>query len=73
MRTKDSPFRAQYDRERAKGLPKTAAYCAVARKMARLCWSLHKHGSAYDPQRVGRPAKEPTKQQEAEPDVAEKA
>jgi transposase len=43
LRAKDSPFRAQYDRERAKGLPTTAALCAVARKLAKLCWSLHKH------------------------------
>ena len=56
VRTKDSPFRIQYDRELAKGLPKTAALCAVARKMARLCWSLHKHGTDYDPARVGQRA-----------------
>lgn len=53
VRTKGSPFRAQYERELAKGLTKTGAYCAVARKMARLCWSLHKHGTTYDPARVG--------------------
>jgi transposase len=62
VRTKDSPFRAQYERELAKGLPKTAALCAVARKMARLCWSLHKHGSVYDPAKVGTQRK--TEQQE---------
>jgi len=64
VRTKDSPFRAQYERELAKGLPKTAALCAVGRKMARLCWSLHKHGTKYDPARVGRPfEKRPTESQ----------
>jgi transposase len=52
LRAKDSPFKAHYDRERAKGLSSTAALCAVARKMARLCWSLVHHGSTYDPQRV---------------------
>lgn len=52
LRAKDSPFKAQYDRERAKGLSSTAALCAVARKLARLAWSLHKHGTCYDPQRV---------------------
>jgi transposase len=52
VRAKDSPFKAQYDRERAKGLPTTAAFCAVARKMAKLCWSLHKHNAEYDPDRV---------------------
>jgi len=49
---KDSPFKAQYERELAKGMSRTAAICAIARKMARLCWSLAMHGTAYDPQRV---------------------
>ena len=54
LRAKDSPFVAQYEREQKKGLSKTAALCAVARKMARLCWSLAHHGSEYDPERVYR-------------------
>ena len=49
---KDSPFKAQYERERAKGLTSTAALCAVSRKMARLCWSIVHHGTSYDPQRI---------------------
>ncbi|MBV9469997.1 MAG: IS110 family transposase [Abitibacteriaceae bacterium] len=52
LRRKDRPFKAHYERERAKGLTSTAALCAVARKLARLAWSLHKHGTAYDPARV---------------------
>jgi transposase len=52
LRAKGSPFKAQYERERAKGLASTAALCAVARKMARLAWSVVTHGSSYDPQRV---------------------
>jgi transposase len=52
LRAKGSPFRAQYERERAKGLATTAALCAVARKMAKLCWSLVRHGTTYDPDRV---------------------
>ena len=52
LRAKGSPFAAQFEREQAKGLSKTAALCAVARKMARLCWSLVTHGTCYDPQRV---------------------
>jgi transposase len=52
LRAKNSPFKAQYERERAKGLSTTAALCAVARKLARLAWSLHKHGTSYDPSRV---------------------
>lgn len=54
LRAKDSPFVAQYEREQQKGLSKTAALCAVARKMARLCWSLAHHGTEYDPDRVYR-------------------
>lgn len=52
LRAKDSPFAAHYERERQKGLSSTAALCSVARKMARLCWSLVHHGSSYDPNRV---------------------
>jgi len=60
---KGSPFRGHYERERAKGLSRTAAHCAVARKLARLSWSLVKHGGSYDPQRVyARPEKMPGSQ-----------
>lgn len=52
VRTKDSPFAAQYEREKKKGLKPTAALCVIARKMARLVWSLHHHGTRYDPARV---------------------
>lgn len=52
LKTKDSPFKAHYQRERDKGLSSTAALCAVARKLARLAWSLHTHNTSYDPQRV---------------------
>ena len=55
VRAKGSPFRAPFERERAKGLPKVAAYCAVARKLARLCWALVQHDTRYDPQRVSQP------------------
>jgi transposase len=58
LRSKDSPFRAQYERERAKGLSSTAALCAVARKLLRLCWSLWKHETDYDPARVYQPPQE---------------
>lgn len=55
LRCRHSPFRAQYERELAKGLSKTAALCAMARKLARLCWSMHRHGTKFDPERVYRP------------------
>jgi transposase len=54
VRAKGSPFAAQYEREQQKGLKKTAALCAVARKMARVVWSLYHHQTRYDPQRVYR-------------------
>jgi len=60
LRCKESPFKAQYERELAKKLSKTAAICAVARKLAKLCWSLYTHGTSYDPERVyQQPAPDP--------------
>ena len=52
LRCKISPFKAQYERELAKGLSRTAALNAVARKLAKVCWALHARGGAYDPARV---------------------
>jgi transposase len=54
---KTSPFAAQYERELKKGMKKTQALCAVARKMAKVVWSLYEHGGRYEPARVyGAPA-----------------
>lgn len=50
--TKDRTFADRYARELAKGLPKTGALNAVARKLANVAWSIVTHGSAYDPKRV---------------------
>ena len=52
LRTKDSPFALQYERERAKGLASTQALCAVARKLAKVAWALVRSGADYDPKRV---------------------
>jgi transposase len=52
LRAKDPVFKDQYEREKAKGLPTTAALCAVARKMAKVCWSIARYGTDYDPARV---------------------
>lgn len=52
--SKRAPFTPQYERERAKGLSPVAALNAVARKLARLCWSLARHGTTFDPDRVYR-------------------
>lgn len=48
-RDPENPFKQQYLRERAKGLPATAALCVVARKLARVCWAILRHRTAYDP------------------------
>jgi transposase len=52
LRHKDPTFRAQYEGERGKGLGTTGALCAVARKMAKVAWSMARHRTRYDPQRV---------------------
>lgn len=54
LRSKDpeNPFKQQYEREKAKGLTTTGALCAVARKLARTCWSLAAHGTRYKATRV---------------------
>ena len=49
---RDTTFADRYAREQAKGLAKTAALNAVARKLARVAWSIVTHGTTYDPQRV---------------------
>jgi transposase len=73
LRSRDpaNPFKQQYQRELAKGLATTAALVAVARKLARTCWSLATHGTTYDPDRVHRqpipPAVHPTDPLDTEP------
>ncbi len=54
MISKANPFGAQYKRELAKGLAPTAALNAIARKLARMCWSIARHGTTFDPDRVYR-------------------
>jgi transposase len=49
---KDTTFADRYAREQAKGLAKTQALNAVARKLAKVAWSLVTHRSTYDPKRV---------------------
>ena len=58
--TKDPTFADRYRRERAKGLPRIAALNAVARKLAKVAWSLVTHGSTYDPARVDAQPPPPT-------------
>jgi len=52
VRTKGSPFAQQYQRELAKGLARTQALCAVARKLAKVAWALVRTGAPYDPSRL---------------------
>ena len=49
---KDRTFATRYRREQAKGLAPTAALNAVARKLAKLAWSMVTHATPYDPTRV---------------------
>lgn len=60
LRSRDpqNPFKQQYARELAKGLSTTGALNAVARKLARTCWSLAKYGTTYD---AGRVNQQPTR------------
>ena len=50
--TRDDTFVKRYQREQAKGLTKPAALNAVARKLAKVAWSIVTHGTTYDPKRV---------------------
>lgn len=52
LRCKTNPFAQQFEREYAKGMTKTGATCAVARKLAKVCWSLVTHGSHYTSERL---------------------
>jgi transposase len=49
---KDTTFRQQYAREKAKGHTNVQAICAITRKMAKLAWSITRHQADYDPKRV---------------------
>jgi transposase len=58
--TRDQTFATRYAREKAKGLAKTAALNAVARKLAKVAWSLVSHNSSYNPARVDSQPSKPT-------------
>ena len=49
---RQAPWRAAYEALCAKGLPSTAAYVVIARKLARIAFCLFKTGQSYDPRRV---------------------
>jgi transposase len=48
-------WHALYDMQRAKGLPSTAALIVIARKLARIAFSVFKSGIPYDATRIARP------------------
>jgi transposase len=49
---KTATWKPVYERERAKGLPATAALVALARRLVRIAYSLFKSGQQFDPGRV---------------------
>jgi transposase len=44
-----------YEHYRARGLPTTAALVVIARKIARIAWSIHRYHTSFDPQRLKTP------------------
>lgn len=52
--TRTAAWGARYRRELDKGLAPTAAQVALARKIARTAWSMDRHGTDFDRDRLGR-------------------
>ena len=50
--SKTKLWRAFYQRHRERGLPTTAALVILARKLARIAFSMVKHGTCFDPARI---------------------
>jgi transposase len=50
--SKTKLWRPFYQRYRDRGLPSTAALVILARKLARIAFSIVKHGTVFDPQRI---------------------
>ena len=57
---RDGPFEVMYRRHLDRKLPKTAATVAVARKLARVAWSIYTKGREYAPDRVLRQPEPPS-------------
>jgi transposase len=45
-------WKPRYQRERAKGLSRTAALVALARHITRTAWSIYTHNTTFDPDRI---------------------
>jgi len=56
IRSDKGPFKAQYERELARGRKPTAAICIIARKLAKVAWAIVERDAVYDPDRVYAPA-----------------
>ena len=52
---KTKTWKPWYDYYRGKGLPSTAALVVLARKIARIAFSLYRHNTTFDPSRIGTP------------------
>jgi transposase len=52
LRTKDSPFKEQYKHLREGGRKHKEAITIMSRKLAKLCWSIAKNQSEFDPDRI---------------------
>lgn len=49
---KTTTWKPLYERYRARGLPTTAALVVIARKIARIAWSIHHHQTTFNPARL---------------------
>jgi len=56
VRSDKGPFKAQYEKELARGRKKTAALCIIARKLAKVAWAIVTREADWDPDRVYAPA-----------------
>jgi transposase len=50
--SKTRVWKPTYERYRARGLPSTAAMVILARRIARVAWSVHSHQTDFDPARL---------------------
>ena len=53
--TRTDVWKPIYEHYRAHGLPATAALVIIARKIARIAWSIHRYHTSFDPQRLKTP------------------
>jgi transposase len=53
--TRTDVWKPIYEHYRAHGLPTTAALVIIARKIARIAWSIHRYHTSFDPQRLKTP------------------